>query len=102
MASVRNEVFRSQLMERRQKLEVVRSSALAPGEIESLLQQVDSALERLDKGTYGLCEVCHEAVEADRLMLDPLTCYCLDHLNEAQRRALQRDLDLATQIQTRL
>jgi sigma-B regulation protein RsbU (phosphoserine phosphatase) len=32
-------------------------------------------------------------------MADPLTCFCLDHLSDAGRRALQKDLDLAVQIQ---
>ncbi len=102
MASVPNEVFRSQLLNRRHKLEMAMSTAPESTELESLLEQVDSALERIEQGTYGLCATCHDPVEAERLMADPLMCYCLDHLNEAQRRALQRDLDLATQIQTRL
>jgi sigma-B regulation protein RsbU (phosphoserine phosphatase) len=29
-------------------------------------------------------------------------CYCLDHLSESQRAALQRDLDLASQVQRNL
>ncbi len=107
MAGVPNEVFRSQLLERRLRLEEamstrLESAELQSAELEDLLAQVDRALDRLDHGTYGLCEVCHESVEAERLMADPLMCYCLDHLTESQRRALQKDLDLATQIQTRL
>lgn len=102
MASVPNEVFRSQLLNRRHKLEMAITTAPESEELETLLEQVDSALERIDQGTYGLCATCHEPVEAERLMADPLMRYCLDHLSETQRRALQRDLDLATQIQTRL
>lgn len=102
MASIPNEVFRSQLLDRRQKLEVVRSARPEAGEIESLLEQVDDALDRLERGTYGLCETCHESVESERLMADPLVRYCLEHLDGKQREALQRDLDLAKQIQARL
>jgi phosphoserine phosphatase RsbU/P len=102
MASVPNEVFRSQLLNRRQKLETAMSTRPESAELENLLAQVDHALERLDHGTYGLCEVCHESVEAERLMADPLMCYCLEHLTGPQREALQRDLDLATKIQSRL
>ena len=102
MASVPNEMFRSQLLNRREKLESAQELMPNSAELQHLLAQVDHALERMDKGTYGLCEVCHESVEAERLMADPLMCYCLDHLTESQRQALQRDLDLATQIQTRL
>lgn len=67
-----------------------------------LLREVDSALERMDKGTYGICEECHESVEQDRLLADPLCRYCLDHLTQPQRAALQRDLDLAAAVQRNL
>jgi sigma-B regulation protein RsbU (phosphoserine phosphatase) len=67
-----------------------------------LLGEVDSALERMDKGTYGLCEVCHEDIETDRLMADPLTRFCLDHLTTDQQRALEADLELASKIQSAL
>jgi sigma-B regulation protein RsbU (phosphoserine phosphatase) len=59
---------------------------------------VDAALERLDKGTYGICETCHDSIEADRLVADPLMEYCLDHLSTAERSALQQDLDLAARV----
>jgi phosphoserine phosphatase RsbU/P len=91
-----------QLEERKRRLEA--AIALAPQHtgLGGLLQQVDSALQRMANGTYGLCEECHESIEQDRLLADPLLCYCLDHLNDSQRRALQRDLDLAAQVQRNL
>ena len=33
----------------------------------SELVQIQRALERLEAGTYGLCELCRERIEADRL-----------------------------------
>jgi sigma-B regulation protein RsbU (phosphoserine phosphatase) len=57
------------------------------------------ALSRMDEGTYGLCKVCHEPIETDRLMADPLVQFCLDHLTVSQQRALEDDLQLAAQIQ---
>ncbi len=53
----------------------------------------------MEAGTYGLCEVCHEPVEIDRLISDPLTRFCLDHLTRDQQRALEDDLVLAARIQ---
>lgn len=100
MAEAEHSVFRSQLLKRRDRLQTaVRSGVPNSAEIQHLLNEVDGALERMHQGTYGLCETCHDAIEPERLMADPLTCYCLDHLDEAQRRALQRDLELAVQIQ---
>ena len=92
----------SQLQERKERLE--KAIALAPQQagLAGLLREVDSALERMDKGSYGLCETCHDPVEKDRLLADPLVRYCLDHLTAPQRAALQRDLDLASQLQRNL
>jgi sigma-B regulation protein RsbU (phosphoserine phosphatase) len=68
-------------------------------QLQNLLQEVDSALSRIDDGSFGLCEVCHDTIEADRLLADPLVRFCLDHLTQSERRALERDLDLAARIQ---
>lgn len=102
MATLEIAFLQGQLEERKQRLE--RAIALKPqsSELASLLSEVDSALKRMDKGTYGICEECHEPVERDRLLADPLVRYCLDHLSDLQRAALQRDLDLAAELQRKL
>jgi sigma-B regulation protein RsbU (phosphoserine phosphatase) len=71
-------------------------------ELGTLLREVDSALDRMAQGTFGLCLECHESIEEDRLLADPLVRYCLDHLTPSERAALQRDLDLASQVQRNL
>jgi len=95
-------LLRSRLRERRQKVESLRAPAPAPAQMLALLREIDAALERMDRGTFGRCETCHESVEEDRLMADPLVTLCLDHLNQDQRRALEQDLDMATRIQAKL
>jgi sigma-B regulation protein RsbU (phosphoserine phosphatase) len=102
MATVEIAFLHEQLENRRRRLE--QAIALAPqnGGLAGLLHEVDSALARMANGTYGLCAECHDAVESDRLLADPLVCYCLDHLNSQQRAALQRDLDLASEVQRNL
>jgi sigma-B regulation protein RsbU (phosphoserine phosphatase) len=102
MATLEIAFLHNQLEERKRRLE--QAIALAPqnGSFAGLLRQVDSALERMAKGSYGMCETCHDPVEEDRLMADPLVCYCLDHLTQPQRAALQRDLDLASEVQRKL
>lgn len=70
--------------------------------IMSLLHEVDEALNRLEGGSYGICEMCHESVEDQRLLADPLVRFCLDHLRPDEQSALEKDLELASQIQTRL
>jgi len=101
MGTVADTIFRGQLLDRRQKL----GAALAEFKDQHLihlLHEVDAALERMDQGSYGLCEVCREPIETERLMADPLVCACLDHLSSDELRALERDLDLASRIQRTL
>jgi sigma-B regulation protein RsbU (phosphoserine phosphatase) len=102
MATLEVTFLHNQLEERKRRLE--QAIALAPlnGSLAGLLREVDSALDRMGKGTYGICEECHEPVEQDRLLTDPLVRYCLDHLSDSQRNALQHDLDLAAQVQLNL
>jgi phosphoserine phosphatase RsbU/P len=102
MATLYEDSLRTQLVNRRQKL----SSAVAsfPGRLDltSLLEEVDAALSRMEMGTFGLCETCHDPIEKDLLAADPLIRFCLDHLSEPQQRALEQDLDLAARIQSAL
>jgi phosphoserine phosphatase RsbU/P len=93
--------FRPQLLERRARLQAL-SSSVSADDLNALIADIDAALGRIDKGSYGLCETCHDPIEADRLEHNPLVRFCLDHLNEAEMRAHQQDLDLASQIQAKL
>jgi sigma-B regulation protein RsbU (phosphoserine phosphatase) len=94
--------LQSQLEERKRLLEVAVAAGPRTSELGSLLREVDSALGRMAEGTYGQCLECHESIERDRLLADPLVRYCLDHLTPSERAALQRDLDLASQVQRNL
>ena len=102
MATLEITFLQGQLEQRRQRLE--HAMALRPhsSDLASLLSEVDAALDRMDKGAYGICDECHESIESDRLMMNPLARYCLDHLSDLQRTALQRDLNLAADVQRRL
>src|SRR3974390_966639 len=67
-------------------------------EVTQLISEVDEALDRIGTGHFGECKVCHESVEADRLMHDPLISVCLGCLSPQQQRSLEYDLQLAAQI----
>src|SRR5215468_4143301 len=67
-------------------------------QVTQLMADVDKAIERIDTGHFGECSVCHESVETDRLMHDPLISVCLGCLSPQQQRALEYDLRLAAQI----
>ena len=99
MSDITESFLRDQLLDRRRKLESTAKVVGLEGGIAELLSEVDAALARMEAGTYGLCEVCHDTVEKDRLLADPLIRLCLDHLNADQRRALEQDLELAGELQ---
>jgi phosphoserine phosphatase RsbU/P len=100
--AIRDAVFGKQLRARRQRLQAVLPSAPEKSRLEDLLREVDFALARMEAGTYGLCDTCHDPIEEDRLLADPLCRNCLDHLSPTEQRALEHDLDLAFQVQSGL
>jgi len=99
MADVQEAFLHGQLLDRRQRLETALASSRQDASLRQLLDEVDSALERMRAGTFGICETCHDTIEKDRLITDPLVRYCLDHLTPSERRALEEDLELASQLQ---
>ncbi len=99
MAMVWDGVLRTQIQERRDRLQSAIATSAQTAHLVSLLQEVDSALERIDSGAYGICESCGQAMEGTRLIADPLVRVCLDCLSTEQQRRLEQDLDLAARIQ---
>jgi sigma-B regulation protein RsbU (phosphoserine phosphatase) len=102
MATAQQMYLRSELERRHDRLETAIQSPTADRSLTNLLSEVDAALARMDAGTYGLCEECHDSIEADRLLANPLEQFCLDHLTNEERRALESDLLLAARIQQTL
>ncbi len=49
------------------------------GRLREQLDDVARALDKLDAGTYGLCEACGEPISADRLEAMPAARYCIHH-----------------------
>lgn len=95
-------ILKHQLHDRRDRLQAAISLAPDPAPLVNLLQEVDDALERMNRGTYGLCVICNDPVEERRLLVDPLLRNCLDHLTSEQQRALEQDLELAWRLQREL
>ncbi|MBK9313278.1 MAG: SpoIIE family protein phosphatase [Acidobacteria bacterium] len=95
-------IMRNQLLDRKQQLSAALVKSSQSRDLRRLLHEVDAALSRMDDGTFGLCEVCHDPVETDRLMADPLARFCLDHISQREREMLERDLEMAARIQTEM
>ena len=91
--------IREGLLARRREIERAIASSGGGRSLEDLLDDVLAALDRLDKGTYGICEVCQEPIEMERLVADPFIRLCLAHLTPDQQQALEEDLAVAAEIQ---
>jgi sigma-B regulation protein RsbU (phosphoserine phosphatase) len=92
--------LRPKILERRARLQA--AAAVSADYVNELLAEVDAALERIEDGSFGICETCHDPIEEDRLERNPLLRFCVDHLSAKELKAHQEDLDLATRIQTNL
>lgn len=40
------------------------------------LEKIEKALNKIEKGNYGICEKCNRAIEELRLKIDPATEFC--------------------------
>lgn len=49
-------------------------------DLEARYDTVLAALSKLEKNTYGICEVCGEEIEEARLGADPAATTCIKHL----------------------
>lgn len=50
-----------------------------------LIKKIRSALQRIEDGTYGYCEICEEPISSRRLAARPVTSKCLA-CKEAEER----------------
>ena len=85
LAAVRTELEqqRSFRVEQIEEVEVDAAEALAAGDearlfmaAEAALQEINDALARLDHGTYGTCERCHQPIPIERLEVLPTSRSC--------------------------
>ena len=53
------------------------------GELTETLRDIDAALERLKAGTYGVCELCGNAIGTPRLEAMPAARRCIDCAGKA-------------------
>jgi DnaK suppressor protein len=48
--------------------------------LEGRWNDIKAALEKIETGTYGRCEVCDKAIEEDRLEANPAARTCKEHM----------------------
>ncbi len=64
------------------KLEYAKELSIEQNTLD-LLGKVERALERVDDGTYGTCEVCGKPIPMARLDVLPYTSFCVDDARNA-------------------
>lgn len=52
---------------------------------ERLLEAIDTALARIDNGTYGICSTCGQPIGEERLEALPWTTQCIDCKRKEER-----------------
>jgi RNA polymerase-binding transcription factor DksA len=62
------------------KMEELEENEQILQQLEKQLTEVNGALERMEKGTYGICEVGGEQIEKERLEASPSAKTCKKHM----------------------
>src|SRR5215472_9393757 len=58
-----------------------------------LLREVEDALRRIERGTYGICHECEEPISAKRLDAVPWAKYCVTCQEQVALRAARGDYE---------
>ncbi len=46
--------------------------------LEKTLRDIENALDRIEKGTYGICKYCHQPIGNKRLLARPVASACVE------------------------
>jgi DnaK suppressor protein len=57
-----------------------------------LIKKIKKALERIDNGSFGICESCGEEISIERLRARPVTTQCIEC--KTKEEALEKSLGL--------
>ncbi len=77
----------------RASLEADRNFMLRIRDRESkLIKKIKKALERIENGTFGICEKCGEEINIERLKARPVTTQCIEC--KKKEEALEKALGL--------
>jgi RNA polymerase-binding protein DksA len=52
---------------------------------ENVLKEIDKALEKINRGTFGVCETCGNPIAEDRLAAIPYATQCIDCKRREER-----------------
>jgi len=67
------------------KSEEVQIDSIIVSELTTQYKNVIRALKKIEEGKYGICEVCGEPIEKERLQVAPSARTCEKHLDEENK-----------------
>jgi sigma-B regulation protein RsbU (phosphoserine phosphatase) len=70
--------------------------------VQAELELIDTSLQEMETGEYGICVVCHDSVDTELLQMDFTATVCLGHYTEAELRQLESELELSQIVQRAL
>ena len=53
-----------------------------------LLKDIDNTLDKIEKGTYGICEECEEKIIEKRLEANPVARYCITCKRQMEEKGI--------------
>jgi len=53
--------------------------------LEETLRDIDQSLERIEKGTYGVCKYCHKDIGKKRMLARPVASACIECKTKLQK-----------------
>jgi DnaK suppressor protein len=62
------------------KIESYEGNTAIVSKLEQNLREIDEALVKIEKGTFGICEECGQKIETDRLEAHPSAKTCKAHM----------------------
>ncbi|HNT44131.1 MAG TPA: TraR/DksA family transcriptional regulator [Syntrophorhabdaceae bacterium] len=54
----------------------------------TILKDIDNSLDKLSKGSYGICEECEEKISEKRLEANPVARYCITCKRQMEEKGL--------------
>ncbi len=57
-----------------------------------LIEKIKEALDRIDSGAFGICEVCGKDIGEERLMARPVTTLCIECKKKQEAREKARGI----------
>lgn len=61
------------------------------GREQKLLKKIEAAIEKIDNGTFGICEVCGQEIDIKRLEARPVTTMCIECKTEQEEEEKLRE-----------